>query len=305
MGEKVLALLPLPRQPLQARFCGPYIITKKVGDVNYVIHTPDRRRTERFCHVNMLKRYFEREDAAKVATITSVCLGESVKESEDPVPADDDPVPADDDPVPADDVTMSNSRLQNSNVLANLGKKLCHLSEPQQQQVTSLILDFVDLFPDTPGKTSCSYHDVDVMGATPIKQHPYRVNPMKLQLLRKEVHVEYMLANGIIEPSSSEWSSPCVLVPKGDGSGYRFCTDLRKVNAVTKSDSYPIPRIEDCIDRIGVSKYVSKLDLLKGYWQVPLTDRAKEISAFVTPDGFFQYKVMPFGMKMNRPHSEV
>ena len=106
-----------------------------------------------------------------------------------------------------------------------------------------------------------------------------------------------MLANGIIEPSSSEWSSPCVLVPKGDGSGYRFCTDFRKVNAITKSDSYPIPRIEDCIDRIGVSKYVSKLDLLKGYWQVPLTDRAKEVSAFVTPDGFFQYKVMPFGMK--------
>ena len=120
-----------------------------------------------------VEEVFEREDAAKVATITSVCVGESVKESKDP--------------VPADDVTMSNSRLQNSNVLANLGKKLCHLSEPQQQQVTSLILDFVDLFPDTPGKTSCSYHDVDVMCATPIKQHPYHVNPMKLQLLRKEV----------------------------------------------------------------------------------------------------------------------
>ena len=107
-----------------------------------------------------------------------------------------------------------------------------------------------------------------------------------------------MLTNGIIEPSSSEWSSPCVLVPKKDGSGaYRFCTDFCKVNAVIKSDSYPIPRIEDCIDRIGVARFVSKLDLLKGYWQVPLTDRAKEISAFVTPDGFFQYKVMPFGMK--------
>ena len=125
-----------------------------------------------------------------------------------------------------------------------------------------------------------------MMLTTPIKQHPYRVNLVKLQFLRKEV--EYMLANGIIEPSSSEWSSPCVLIPKGDRSGYCFCTDFRKINAVTKSDSYPIPRIEDCIDRIGVSKYVSKLDLLKGYWQVPLTNRAKEISAFVTPDGFFQ-----------------
>ena len=71
-------------------------------------------------------------------------------------------------------------------------------------------------------------------------------------------------------------------MPKKDGT-YRFCTDFRKVNLVTKTDSYPIPRVKDCIDRIGCAKYISKLDLLKGYWQVPLTQRAKEISAFVTP----------------------
>jgi len=71
-----------------------------------------------------------------------------------------------------------------------------------------------------------------------------------------------MMANGIIESSSSEWSSPCVIVPKSNGV-YCFCTDFRKVNAVTKSDLYPIPRVEDCIDRIDVSKF----DLLKGYWQ--------------------------------------
>ena len=163
-------------------------------------------------------------------------------------------------------------------------KKLSHLSQSQQQQVSSLILEFVDLFPDTPGRTPCVHHDVDVIDATPIKQHPYRVNPVKLKYLRKEV--EYMLDNAIIEPSSSEWSSPCVLVPKGNGA-YHFCTDFRKVNAVTKADSYPIPRVEDCIDHIGVAKFVSKFDLPKGYWQVPLTARAKEISAFVTPDGFF------------------
>jgi len=60
---------------------------------------------------------------------------------------------------------------------------------------------------------------------------------------------------------------------------------------------YPIPRVEDCIDRIGVTKFVSKFDLQKGYWQAPLTACAKEISAFVTPDGFFQYTVMPFSIK--------
>ena len=76
-----------------------------------------------------------------------------------------------------------------------------------------------------------------------------------------------------------------------------MCTDYRKVNSVTKPDSFPIPRIDDCIDKVGNSKYVTKFDLLKGFWQVPVTDRAKEVSAFATPNGLYQYKVMPFGMK--------
>ena len=76
-----------------------------------------------------------------------------------------------------------------------------------------------------------------------------------------------------------------------------MCTDYRKVNSVTKTDSFPIPRIDDCIDKVGNFKYVTKFDLLKGFWQVPLTDRAKEVSAFATPDGLYEYKVMPFGMK--------
>ena len=135
---------------------------------------------------------------------------------------------------------------------------------------------------------------MDVGDSAPIKQHPYRVRPMKKELLDKEV--QYMLKNDIIEESQSNWSSPCILVPKHDG-GFRFCTDFRKVNDKTKSDSFPIPRIADCIDQIGNAKFVSTFDMLKGYWQVPLTRRAHEISAFVTPSGLYQYKVMPFGMK--------
>ncbi|PIK42952.1 hypothetical protein BSL78_20195 [Apostichopus japonicus] len=149
---------------------------------------------------------------------------------------------------------------------------------------------------DTPGrrKTSVLFHDVDVGDAKPIKQHPYRLNPSKLSVVRKEI--EYMLENGIISPSHSPWSSPILLVPKEDGS-QRLCIDYRKVNSVTVTDSHPIPRLDDCIDRIGNSKFVSKYDLLKGYWQVPLTKRAKEISTFVTPDGVWACNVMPFGMK--------
>ena len=120
------------------------------------------------------------------------------------------------------------------------------------------------------------------------------MNPFKKEYLQKEI--EYLLENDFIEPSNSSWSSTCVLVPKPDKK-FQMCIDYRKVNAVTKTDSYPMPRIDDYMDQIGHLNYFTTFDLLKGFWQIPLTDRAKECSAFVTPNGLYQYKVMPFGMK--------
>ena len=79
-----------------------------------------------------------------------------------------------------------------------------------------------------------------------------------------------MLGKDIIVPSQSSWASPCILVLKPDGS-IRYYTDYRKVNVLSKTDSFPIPRMEDCIDRIGNAKYITKCDLLKGYWSVHLT----------------------------------
>ncbi len=112
--------------------------------------------------------------------------------------------------------------------------------------------------------------------------------------MRREV--EYLLKHGLATPSQSPWCSPCSFVPKQD-STFRFCTDNRKVNSVTKPDSFPLPRMEDCVERIGCAQFITKLDLLKGYWQVPLTARASEIYAFVIPDNLLQYSVMSFGMR--------
>ena len=76
-----------------------------------------------------------------------------------------------------------------------------------------------------------------------------------------------MFNNGFIEPSQSDWSFPCILVPKPDGI-FRLCTDYRQVNSVTETDSLSVPRIDDCIDNIGQAKYETKFDLLKGFWQI-------------------------------------
>ncbi|XP_068240411.1 uncharacterized protein [Palaemon carinicauda] len=270
VGEEVLVLLPIPGNPFKAKFSGPWKILKKVNDLNYVVETPDRRKKTQVCHVNMLKAYQGRETIRPVLSLAKVEEKEEFGE------------------------TSSMSLLGNSVALGDLPGMLDHLSATQSKEVMNLITKFAVLFQDVPGLTSLLMHDVEVGDARPIKQHPYRVNPSKRDIIKQEV--EYMLRHDLIQRSFGPWSSPVVLVKK-EGGGQRMCFDYRKVNAVTESDCFPLPRVEDCINDVGAAKYISKFDLLKGYWQVPLTERAKEISAFVTSEGLYSCNVMPFGMK--------
>ena len=139
------------------------------------------------------------------------------------------------------------SKLVNSDILKDLDQKLSHLDSDKRLELKQLILEYEHLFPDIPSRADKIYHDVDVIDCSkPVKQHLYRMNPIKQQYPREEV--QYLLENDFIEPSQSEWSSPCILVPKPDGT-FCMCTDYRKVNSVTKTDTFPIPRIEDCFDK--------------------------------------------------------
>ena len=277
-GEQVLVLFPVQTNPLQARFHGPYEVEKRIGDLNYLVRTPDRKKRNQLCHVNMLKRYVDRDAEAKVA------VGLVTKVEENDVDGSENTTTG----------LPPNCKLSNSEVLRKLDQKLNHLNSYQQEQLKQMLLEYKAVFPDVPVRTTAATHDVDVGDTQPIKQHAFRVSPDKRDLTNQEV--KYMLDHDIIRPSTSSWSSPCVLVPKPDGS-VRFCTDYRKLNTVTKTDVYPIPRIDDCIDRVGDARYLSKIDLLKGYWCVPLTERGREVSAFVCSAGLFEYNVMPFGMK--------
>ncbi len=126
-----------------------------------------------------------------------------------------------------------------------------------------------------------------------VKRQSYRM-PERFQVTLQE-ELDLMLRLGIIEPSNSEWCHPIVLVPKKDGS-IRFCIDFRYLNSVSQFDSYPTPRISDLIDRLGQSKYLTTMDLSKGYWQIPLTQSSRPLTAFRTPGGLFHFKVLPFGL---------
>uniref|UniRef100_A0A671UEB7 Gypsy retrotransposon integrase-like protein 1 n=1 Tax=Sparus aurata TaxID=8175 RepID=A0A671UEB7_SPAAU len=304
-GDKVLMLSPIHGSTLQASYSGPYLVREKVNDRDYIITTPEHRRKSRLCHINMLKPYLDREsvpvntDEKVVVSLSSVevineAQGTGVLSGADSPEALVAPAVSDDEDITGPSAVMVQGRLKNFEMLSKLDVCLPHLTQAQHEDVVSLIKSHLSLFSDVPTRTNVLQHDIDVGDSPPIKQHPYRVNPNKR--LRLQQQVTYMLENGIAEPSSSSWSSPCLLADKSDGSD-RFCTDFRKVNGVTKPDCYPLPRVEDCVDHVGNATYVTKLDLLKGYWQVPLTPRAREISAFVTPGAFLQYTVMPFGVR--------
>ena len=136
-------------------------------------------------------------------------------------------------------------------------------------------------------------HDIDTGDSPPIKQSPRRP-PLSAGDAENEI-IDDMLASNVIEPSTSEWASPVCLVKKPDNS-YRFCIDYRRVNAVSRKDAFPVPDIQDALDSLRGARWFATIDLLSGYWQLGLTDRAKERSAFCTRRGLFQFKRMPFGL---------
>lgn len=193
------------------------------------------------------------------------------------------PVAAEDDDCSPNEAVLQ-VRLNNTEKLAGLDSLLGHLDGEQHEELKYLIFQFPSLFSDTPTCTSLIEHDTDVGDAQPIRQSFYCIAPDKQKSL--ESKVQYLLDNGLAKPSYSSWASPCLLVKKPDNT-FRFCTDYRKVNLVTKPDSFLLPRIEDCVDRVGASCFVSTFDLLKGYYQVPLTLRAQEVCVYNTVQSLF------------------
>ena len=117
------------------------------------------------------------------------------------------------------------------------------------------------------GHTGVVKHSIDTGTSHPIRQQCRRVPPFRREQAKKMM--DDMLQKDIIQPSSSPWASPVILVPKKDRS-LRFCIDYRKLNSVTRKDASPLPRVDDTLEALSGSKWFSTLDLLCGYWQVEI-----------------------------------
>lgn len=150
-------------------------------------------------------------------------------------------------------------------------------------------------FQSSPGKCTLVEHRIYLKEASPpIKQRYIPMSPKVTEFVHAEV--ERLLSKGIISPSDSPWSSPIVIAPKADGS-LRLCVDYRRINQLSKTDAYPLPRIHELIDTLRNANFVTKLDLISGYHQVAVAEDSKPLTAFTVPGmGLFQYDYAPFGL---------
>ena len=184
---------------------------------------------------------------------------------------------------------LENSRLSNQVDLTN-----SVLSKNGQYKLRELIDQYSAAFGDLGCYNGPIQHRIDLVpGTAPIASRAYRA-PMKLkEEIRKQV--EDMLNKGVIEPSTSPFAAPVVMVPKKDTS-LRFAIDYRRLNAATIKSVYHLPLITDILDEVSGKKIFSSFDFASGYHQIPVYQKHRERTAFTTFLGLFQFTRMPFGL---------
>lgn len=174
--------------------------------------------------------------------------------------------------------------------------ELENLQQQEKQQARDLLLKYKHVFARSDldvGSTSLIKHEIPLVEDTPVRQPYRRIPPSQYELAR--AHIQQLLQSQIIRESSSPYASPIVLIQKKDGT-LRMCVDYRQLNAKTRKDAFPLPRIEESLDALAGAQWFSTLDLASGYSQVEMAEKDKAKTAFCTPFGLFEFNRMPFGL---------
>ncbi|GFV35124.1 retrovirus-related Pol polyprotein from transposon 17.6 [Trichonephila clavipes] len=180
------------------------------------------------------------------------------------------------------------------------------LDDEQQRQLKALFNNFKGLFSDQPGLTHVVYHEIDTGDKGPVVSRPYKYDRVKQGII--DYHIDKMLRDGTICPINSPYASPVVLtrkkndLPPDSPEAYRFAIDYRKLNGITKYPRYPLPVIDDLLTNIPHTNVMSTLDLRNGYFQLAISPRDIEKTAFITRNGTFAFLRMPFGLSGAAPN---
>lgn len=168
------------------------------------------------------------------------------------------------------------------------------LSSEERVRLDQVLDEHREIFEKKMGTTPYAEHRIETGDHAPIAMPPYQMTVTKKEILKKEI--DQLLDEDAIEECESPWAAPVVLVPKKDGT-MRLCVDYRRLNSITKTDTYPLPRMDDLLYATKRTSYMSTLDLKSGYHQVSVREQDRDKTAFISPLGTYRYKVMPFGLR--------
>ena len=279
-GDWALILLPTDHNKLLMQWKGPFKVLQQISKVDYSLELKGKPRT---FHLNMLKQYIPRtskdpsdnQTVNMCASVFEVTASAIVEEGE----------------VDEEQLTE----------LFNPGSGETYrdvhydptLTPVQRQELEQLVAEYQEIFTDRPYATTLEEHSIELTTEEPIRQKPYPVPYAMREAVQKEIKA--MLDYDVIERTDSPYASPIVLVRKKDGA-IRFCIDFRRLNRITIFNGEPMPTAGDIFTKLRQDHYLTKLDLAKGYWQIPMRQEDRAKTAFVTPEGHYQFKRMPFGL---------
>ena len=312
VGDNVLLLLPLGTNKINCEWKGPFSVVSLVpgSDVNYVI---DINGKQKIYHINMLKKYVMRPQNL-IPEVETVCNVSSLVPNEETlcneilcnIVTDKTDVTKmlscsnvsviDDICEETDAESFSQIELPSLKQTESINdvKVNYELTDVQKSDISNVLHEFSNIFTDCPLKTECIEHVIELTSENPVHLKPYPLPFSSEKIVNEEV--DSMLKAGVISESVSPYSSPIVLVKKKDNKT-RFCIDFRKINSLTISDATPIPDQERIFTKLSKAKFFTKLDLTKGYWQVPIAEDSRKYTAFQAGSKLYEFNTMAFGLK--------
>ena len=306
--DKCLILLPTASNKLLAKWQGPFEIKSKINRVNYVV---DINGVQKVFHINMLKKYLSEpqnivSNCRLVGDRKSFHRCSSLKESPSL------PSIAEKEELLAMVAAIHNNPMTACAVLKDdePGKLLvledgmdysqvevaATLEPWQQARLKGICERFSTIFTDKPPPAQVQPYEIKLTERTPVRSKPY---PIPFHLKDKvEAEIADMETQGYLEPSTSPYASPLVVVKKPDGKP-RVCGDYRKLNKCIEFDAEPMANTAEIFARLSKSRIFSKIDLAKGFYQLPLAPESRKYTALVTPLGLKQFTVVPFGLSIS------
>ena len=266
-GDQVLVLVPDSTNKLYARWIGPVKVVRRVKPNSYYLQMPEGNL--RLLHVNKIREYRARIQTVGIVYDIDEEFGEIYETPTFPIERKD------------------------LEIMERVN--LDYLPTRQQNQLKDLLHRYETLFSGTIKRAKVGEHVIKLKSEEEtMKPKTYKI-PENLKR-KVDAQIDELLELGLIEPVVSEIAHPVVCVHKKDGT-IRLCIDFRSLNALTVPDAYPMQNMMELNFLVGKKKFITVLDMLKGYWAIPMEESSKHLTAFRTHRGQYQWNVLPFGLK--------